>query len=46
MKRIRFRKEEDGVMYLITNWKTIKGKVVFSTGKCWKFPMKKKKRAA
>jgi len=44
---IRFPKWENGVLYLITNWRTRNGKVEYSKGKCWKFPLKTKgKRTA
>lgn len=44
MKDIRFFKEEDnGITYLVTNWRIVKGKKVYSSGKCWKFPLKKKR---
>ena len=36
---IRFVVNEDGILYLVTNYRTVKGKIQFSTGKCWKFPL-------
>ena len=46
MQDIRFIKEDDdGIMYLITNWRIVKSKKVYSSGKCWKFPIKKKRAA-
>lgn len=42
MNRIRFVKEIDGKLYLITNYREINGIIQFSTGKCWKFPLKKR----
>lgn len=45
MKKIRFIKGEDGILYMITNWKNVKNKIIFSSGKCWKFPIKKKRAA-
>lgn len=43
---IRFTKEINGVTYLITNWRMVNGVMQMSNGKCWKFPLTKKKRAA
>ncbi len=42
MNRIRFVKEVDGQLYLITNYRTVNGTIQFSSGKCWKFPLKKR----
>ena len=43
--KIRFITEEDGILYMVTNWRNLKGKIVYSSGKCWKFPLKKKRVA-
>lgn len=45
MIKIRFITEEDGILYMVTNWRNYKGKIIFSTGKCWKFPIKKRRAA-
>ena len=41
--KIRFITEEEGILYMITNWRNVNGKIVYSLGKCWKFPLKKKR---
>lgn len=45
MKKIRFITMEKGILYLVTNWREVNGIIQFSTGKCWKFPLKKKRAA-
>lgn len=47
MQKIRFvREEDDGKLYMITNYRKVNGIVQFSqNGKCWKFPIKKKRAA-
>lgn len=47
MQKIRFVQEEnDGKLYMITNYRKVNGAIIFSkTGKCWKFPLKKKRAA-
>ncbi len=47
MQRIRFvQEEDDGKLYMITNYRKVNGVIIFSkTGKCWKFPLKKKRAA-
>lgn len=39
----RFVIEENGVLYLVTNYRMVKGVLQMSTGKCWKFPLNKRK---
>ena len=39
----RFIIEENGILYLITNYRRVKGKIQFSSGKFWKFPLKQKR---
>lgn len=43
--KIRFITEEEGILYMITNWRNVNGKIVYSSGKYWKFPIKKKRAA-
>ena len=47
MQKIRFiREEDDGKLYMITNYRKVKGVIQYSqNGKCWKFPLKKKRAA-
>lgn len=47
MQKIRFvQEEDDGKLYMITNYRKVNGVIIFSkTGKCWKFPIKKRRAA-
>lgn len=38
----RFVIEENGILYLVTNYRKVNGVVQISNGKFWKFPLKKK----
>lgn len=38
---IRFVTEEDGILYMVTNYRQLKGEIQYATGKCWKFPLSK-----
>lgn len=38
----RFVVEENGVLYLVTNYRYVKGELQISNGKFWKFPLQKK----
>lgn len=42
MYKIRFIKEIDGKLFVITNYRILNGIIQFSNGKCWKFPYKKR----
>lgn len=47
MEKIRFvQEDDDGKLYMITNYRKVNGVIVFSkNGKCWKFPIKKRRAA-
>lgn len=47
MEKIRFvQEDDDGKLYMITNYRKVNGVIVFSkNGKCWKFPLKKRRAA-
>lgn len=45
MRKIRFRQIENGIEYIITNYRSVNGVIQFSQGKFWKFPVKKKRAA-
>ena len=38
----RFVVEENGVLYLVTNYRKVKGVIQMTHGKFWKFPLKRK----
>ena len=38
----RFIVEENGILYIVTNYRTVKGEIQMTNGKFWKFPLKKK----
>lgn len=43
MKMVFFIVEEDGVEYIITNFRKVNGKIIFNrNGKCSKYPAKKR----
>lgn len=39
----RFVVEENGVLYLVTNYRRVKGVIQMSNGKFWKFPLNRRK---
>ncbi len=38
----RFIIEENGILYIVTNYRKINGVIQMSNGKFWKFPLKRK----
>ncbi|MDD3594020.1 MAG: hypothetical protein PHX18_05270 [Candidatus Gastranaerophilales bacterium] len=42
----RFVVNENGILYLVTNYRKVNGIIQISKGKFWKFPLKSKKRVA
>lgn len=39
---IRFVMSEDGIDYLVTNYRKYKGRIQVKPDGCWKWPLKKK----
>ena len=39
----RFVVEENGVLYLVTNYRRVNGVIQMSNGKFWKFPLSRRK---